>query len=394
MYRICAFVGAFCLILLFLFVPETFWDRSPVPKAKVDPSADKTMDNTKLTDSVPPSSLLQKGDGATGEKDSALDHPQRPSNIQIPDQLHVGFAQNSPGSPSSSASTAVERSPTAETIYRKAPVEAEEPLSPVSSSNYTADRKSRPPVSFVQSLKPFNGRLNNDSWIHVAIRPFILFSYPAVLWSAIVYACSVGWLIVLSESVTHLYRTPDSYNFSALSTGLIYISPFIGGILGTAVAGKASDVIVKAMSKRNGGLYEPEFRLVMVIPITITTVIGLMGIGWSDSVHDNWIVPTFFFGVISFGCSLGSTTAITFCVDSYRQYAGEALVTLNFSKNIFHGLAFSLFFPGWLTSKGSKSVFIWVGVIQLAVMSLTIPMYIFGKRARMWTVRKNFMERF
>src|SRR5438045_6733925 len=45
--------------------------------------------------------------------------------------------------------------------------------------------------------------------------------------------------------------------------------------------------------------------------------------------RDRWIVPTIFFGVISFGCSLGSTTAITFCVDSYRQYAGEALVTLN-----------------------------------------------------------------
>jgi len=49
------------------------------------------------------------------------------------------------------------------------------------------------------------------------------------------------------------------------------------------------------------------------------------------------MVPTAFFGLISFGCSLGSTTAITFCVDSYREYAGEALVTLNFSKSISSG---------------------------------------------------------
>ena len=70
----------------------------------------------------------------------------------------------------------------------------------------------------------------------------------------------------------------------------------------------------------------------MVAPIAITTVIGLMGFGWSAEAKDNWIVPTLFFGLVSFGCSLGSTTSITFCVDSYRQYAGEALVTLNFSK--------------------------------------------------------------
>jgi hypothetical protein len=259
---------------------------------------------------------------------------------------------------------------------------------------YTTQLRTAPKLTFVQQLKPWNGRLHRDNWFRVAIRPFILFAYPAVLWSSVVYSCSVGWLIVLSESVAIIYRSKDTYNFSALSAGLIYLSPFIGGVLGTAVAGKVSDIIVRAMSRRNGGLYEPEFRLVMAIPIAITTVIGLMGFGWSAQVHDAWIVPTIFFGVISFGCSLGSTTSITFCVDSYRQYAGEALVTLNFSKNIFHGLVFSLFFTSWLESDGSRTVFIWVGVIQLILMAFSIPMYIFGKRARMFTVRQNLMERF
>jgi hypothetical protein len=271
------------------------------------------------------------------------------------------------------------------------PLHPERPPGP---RRYTTFLKDQPRLSFVQQLKPWNGRLHHDKWFRVAVRPFILFAYPAVLWSAVVYACSVGWLIVLSESVAEIYRSQSTYNFSALSTGLIYLSPFIGGILGTAVAGKVSDIIVRAMSRRNGGLYEPEFRLVMAVPITIATVIGLMGFGWSAQVRDAWIVPTIFFGIISFGCSLGSTTAITFCVDSYRAYAGEALVTLNFSKNIFHGLVFSLFFNTWLAADGSKKVFVALGGIQLAFMLLTIPMYIFGKRARMWTVRKNFMEKF
>ena len=259
---------------------------------------------------------------------------------------------------------------------------------------YTPHLKSQPTLTFAQQLKPYNGRLTNDNFFKVMLRPFILFAYPAVLWSAVVYSCSVGWLIVLSESVAEIYRKPETYNFSALSTGLVYLSPFIGGVLGTAVAGKVSDIIVRYMSKRNGGLYEPEFRLVMALPVAITTVIGLMGFGWSAHERDSWIVPTVFFGIISFGCCLGSTTAITFCVDSYRQYAGEALVTLNFSKNIFHGLVFSLFVNHWLERDGSKSVFIWLGVIQLILMAFTVPMYIFGKRARMWTVRMNLMERF
>ena len=200
---------------------------------------------------------------------------------------------------------------------------------------YTHHLRTQPPKTYVQSLRPWNGRLRDENWFLVAFRPFILFAYPSILWSTLVYSLSIGWLIVLSESVSSIYRNKDSYNFTALQTGLVYVSPFLGGVLGTAVAGKVSDIIVRFMSRRNGGVYEPEFRLVMAIPVTISTCVGLMGFGWSAQERDNWIVPTVFFGIISFGCALGSTTAITFAVDSYRQYAGEALVTLNFSKSKF-----------------------------------------------------------
>lgn len=266
-------------------------------------------------------------------------------------------------------------------------------FSPKSLMRYTTYLRTRPPNTFVQTLKPWNGRLSRSNWFLVMLRPFILFAYPSILWSTVVYSLSIGWLIVLSESVAEIYRSRETYNFSALGTGLVYLSPFIGGVLGTAVAGKVSDVIVQYMSRRNGGVYEPEFRLVMAAPIAITTAIGLVGFGWSAEEKDRWIVPTVFFGIISFGCSLGSTTAITFCLDSYRQYAGEALVTLNFSKNIFHGLVFSLFFPRWLHSEGPREVFLVIGGIQIACLLTSVPMYVYGKRARMWTVRKNWMQR-
>lgn len=87
-------------------------------------------------------------------------------------------------------------------------------------------------------------------------------------------------------------------------------------------------------------------------------------------------------------------------------------MTLNFSKSklpgyppgisnthistidVFHGFVFSLFFTHWLQHDGPKDVYLAVGGIQLACLLFTIPMYIYGKRARMWTVRKNLMEKF
>lgn len=62
--------------------------------------------------------------------------------------------------------------------------------------------------------------------------------------------------------------------------------------------------------------------------------------------------------------------------------------------DILHGFVFSLFFTGWLQADGSKAVFLVIGAVQLACLATTVPMYIYGKRARMWTVRRNMMERF
>ncbi|KAF3931268.1 hypothetical protein ABW19_dt0210414 [Dactylella cylindrospora] len=246
-----------------------------------------------------------------------------------------------------------------------------------------------PKLSFNSQLRIWNRRLRNEDFWKAISRPMFLFAYPAILWSTVVYSLSVVWLIVLSETVAHIYQA-NPYNFSQLSTGLVYISPFVGGVLGSAIAGKLSDIIVKFMAKRNGGVYEPEFRLVMAIGVAIATSVGLMGFGWSAYVEDGWIVPTIFFGVISFGCSLGSTTAITFAVDSYREYAAEALVTLNFSKNIL-GLAFSLFWNDWLEASNPRTCFLVLGGIQLFCLLWTVPVYIYGKRFRAWTAKRNLM---
>lgn len=476
-FWIVAMVVGFSGTLLFLFVPETFWDRSPIPRSRKHPKRpslfsrrssarqiSRQVSKSHLNDGAVAGS--EKPTAAAGEeKDSANHHePASPTVHPRHKKTHVGFASdvdretelelghvNDPPIATPMGETAIPPIPrpvvsrAQSTISTRSRVNFEQPgrLAPDASNTnspyhndhapdyfqaggghspyhttgtvhsdteseklsfsnlgvitkgqaYTHALRHAPPKSFGQQLKIHHGRLNQDKWWKAAIRPFILFCYPAVLWSSAIYACSIGWLIVISESVAVIYRE-GSYHFSALSTGLVYISPFIGGVLGTAVAGKVSDIIVRALARRNGGLYEPEFRLVMAAPVAVTTVIGLMGFGWSAGQNDSWIVPTIFFGVVSFGCSLGSTTSITFCVDSYRQYAGEALVTLNFSKNIFHGLVFSLFVTEWLTHDGSKSVFIWIGIIQLIVLLSTIPMYIYGKRARAWTVRKNFMEKF
>ncbi|KAL8294553.1 hypothetical protein RB597_007802 [Gaeumannomyces tritici] len=466
-FWIVAFVVAFCGVLLFLFVPETFWERVPHAKPKTPSrpglfqrvssryihhhhkpeqpdaqparpatahaapthAASEALTHERRHDQhVMFAQSAEAGDNDTGAESSPeakadeqqlkytnkSDAPeatssddeksQKPPAIPPLDtvnlergEIHpiVAPASAHPRLESDTTKTKASPSPgaAAATLFSPTDPEKRRQHDKAAANIYSSHWREREAKSFVQQLRPWHGRLNGDRWLKVAFRPFVLFSYPAVLWSSAMYACSVGWLIVVSESVAVIYRE-KYYDFDALGVGLVYLSPFIGGVLGTAVAGKVSDIFVKAMARRNGGLYEPEFRLVMALPIGVTTVMGLMGFGWSAEERNSWIVPTVFFGIISFGCCLGSTTSITFCVDSYRQYAGEALVTLNFTKNILHGLVFSLFVTEWLEHDGAKAVFIWLGVVQLVVVAFAAPLFVYGKRCRMWTVRNNFMEKF
>jgi MFS family permease len=378
-FWIVAIVVGACLILLFFFVPETFWDRTPRPR--VHKHKRPRLPGRTVSDFVSHGFRGRRSHVQVLDETTEQDHPDLALAPKRSKHAHVGFADDKPeglseefdAEKSNVASEAGNTHGDQITTQPATPVnekgndflqppshafvpgahpddlEAARPVSvsparteslepagtPLTTTlQYTNRLRERPKIPYSQLLGVWNGRIAQDRWYRVAVRPFVLFAYPSVLWSTVVYSLSVGWLIVLSESVAHIFEGKTHYNFTALQTGLVYISPFVGGLLGTAVAGKVSDLIAQYMTKRNGGIYEPEFRLVMAIPIALSTVIGLMAFGWSAEIGDSWIVPTIFFGMISFGCCLGSTTAITFCVDSYRQYAGEALVTLNFSKSM------------------------------------------------------------
>lgn len=332
-FWVIAIVVGFSFFLIFFFVPETFWDRTPRARDRSHARSRSHSPRRHSHFHLPGRHHKKSTDELAGQPASVpatplaatpLDHPKK-----VHKTAHVGFADDVERSTPGALAIAPQTPRSPMSIHSSPPgtprhdyfahipetndpekqdmnsaagsrsLSSAEPgrhldvdqVSEQFSIHYTDYYRTAPTKTYRQSLKPWNGRLAKDKWIKVAVRPFILFAYPAVLWSAMVYALAVGWLIVLSESVAHIYQD-HSYNFTALQVGLVYISPFVGGVLGTAVAGKVSDLIVRFMARRNDGVYEPEFRLVMAVPITISTVIGLMGFGWSAEEKDAWIVPT------------------------------------------------------------------------------------------------------
>jgi hypothetical protein len=55
-------------------------------------------------------------------------------------------------------------------------------------------------------------------------------------------------------------------------------------------------------------------------------------------------------------------------------------------------LGMNFFIADWITTQGPLEVFSIIGGTHVFVMALTIPMYIYGKRARSLTARKKFYK--
>lgn len=338
-------------VLHLFFVPETFWDRAPVPSRR----------------SIQESAIAR----AVNAAEVAGEARNRRS-------IASSFDYDDSSLTHSLRSEAMQRDTEASQHRRNSNLRPNAATNALARSHLTV------------GLGLYHGRHTVDSWCMVMLRPFVLFAYPAVLFGAFLYSLAIVWLIMVAQIINTVFANAP-YKFSPIHIGLVYIAPFIGSIFGSICAGPVSDKMVRLLAKRNCGVYEPEFRLLMTAPAGISTALGLMGFGWSAQRGDPWIAPTIFLGIVGFGSSLASTTAITFTVDSYKQYAQEALVTLNVLKNVM-GFAFSFFNARFNVEEGYKIAFVVYGSVEIFVCLFAIPLYHYGKRLRHWTDRKGLLD--
>lgn len=110
--------------------------------------------------------------------------------------------------------------------------------------------------------------------------------------------------------------------FNEAKTGYLYTGAFIGAMIGLVLSGLITDSVTKLMIRLNGGIYEPEFRLVLVLFELIFACMGLYGFGWtaSDAEKYGYIIPDVFFAFMIIGMVMGAVASALYIVDAHRTY--------------------------------------------------------------------------
>jgi len=176
-----------------------------------------------------------------------------------------------------------------------------------------------PKVSFLHSLLPFNGRKSDDSFLKLVLRPLPLFLHPAILWACLIQGALIGWTVMIGVVLAAIFLGPPLW-LDEEKTGYMYTGPFIGALLGFLLAGLLTDWSAKYMTRKNKGVYEPEFRIVLVLAQLVVGCAGLYGFGVTAGNVERfgWVWPDFFYALEVMGMVLGAVASALYIVDAHR----------------------------------------------------------------------------
>ena len=178
-------------------------------------------------------------------------------------------------------------------------------------------------TTFLESLAPFNGRKTDENFFKLLLRPFPLFLHPAFIWASLIQGTLIGWTVFIGVIMAQFFLGYPLW-WDEVNTGYAYTGAFVGAVLGFLIAGLLSDWSAGWLTRLNGGIYEPEFRIILVIPQLIFGCMGLYGFGITlDGLLQgkfHWVVPVMFFGWEVCGMVIGAVASSLYIVDAYRKF--------------------------------------------------------------------------
>jgi MFS family permease len=170
-------------------------------------------------------------------------------------------------------------------------------------------------------LLPVNGRKTDESYWKLLLRPLPLFGHPGILWACLIQGTLIGWTVFLGIVLAAIMLGPPLF-FNEVKTGYMYTGAFIGAVIGFILSGLLSDSTANWMTRRNRGVYEPEFRMLLVIPQLILGCAGLYGFGITspNTTRYGWFWPDFFFALEVAGMVVGAVASALYIVDAHRKF--------------------------------------------------------------------------
>lgn len=244
--------------------------------------------------------------------------------------------------------------------------------------------------TFWQELALYTGVYTQESLLKLIFGPFVCLTNLIALWTVVVTAVITSTYVAISYVVAQIF-SPPPYLLSSAQVGYLSAGPFIGGVIGTVLVAQTTDRLAVWMATRNKGVYEPEFRLPLVI-FSLICIAGLCGFGAVAQAQGNVYVIDFMWGLTLVGICFAVGPCSSYAIDAFREMSNEIFVANVMVKNfLFFG--YSYFVNDWIPSNGPGTPFNVFAGVSAALSISALPVYLFGKRYRSFWHTHNIMEK-
>ncbi|CAK4034451.1 Arabinose efflux permease [Lecanosticta acicola] len=248
-----------------------------------------------------------------------------------------------------------------------------------------------PKNSFWRGLAVFNETYCKENLVQLLVGPFAVCMNLAVFWSVLVSAFLTATYVVQASLMAQIFAAPP-YLLNAAGIGYLFLGPFIGGVLGSIAFAMLMDPIVRYCSRRNAGIYEPEYRLLGLIAGVLVGG-GLLGFGRLAQDGKSYYITATMQALAMFGEVTANDSLYAYALDAFGGLSDEIFVVSMVFKNLaFFG--FSYFVSSWTASAGPAEVFDVFGGISLGVVASGAVVFVYGKRYRAYWAEHNLVELF
>jgi MFS family permease len=257
----------------------------------------------------------------------------------------------------------------------------------------TASENSERPAqkTFRQNLAIFTGTYSDENYAQLLIAPLAVCMNLAVLWSVLASGYLTATYVVQASVMAQIFAAPP-YLLNAAGVGYLFLGPFVGGVLGSVAFALTMDPIAKYCSRRNGGIYEPEYRLLGLIGGFMVGA-GLLGFGTVTQNHGSYYITATLQAIAMFGELVANDSLYAYALDGFCDISNEIFVVSIMVKD-FMFFGFSYFVNDWTAHAGPAEVFYVFGGASFAVSMTGIVVFVFGKRYRAYWAQHNLLEKF
>jgi hypothetical protein len=211
-------------------------------------------------------------------------------------------------------------------------VEGSNPLEKAITTISTADVATRD--SFLKRMKPWSTTYTNDSLFKLIVRPIYVLANPVILWAILIISFSQLWNVFISFTLAQIF-SPPPYGLGPAQLGYISVGPMIAGVIGCFFCGAVSDPICRYMAKRNNGIYEPEYRLILMIFTPIFAGIGYFLFGNMAEQGKSPVAMSVIWGIIFISVQVVGNATGAYLVDAFRNTSVEIFIIAMSVKNFF-----------------------------------------------------------